>query len=138
MVVFTRQIVTKSSARRQLIDLTSEVTSVVHEAGVREGICMVSLPHATAALVVNEHETGLLNDMLARIEALFPASGAYKHNAIDDNADSHVAAAFLGHGRTFPIIDGELIRGTWQNIFLVELDGPRSRREVIVQIIGDQ
>jgi secondary thiamine-phosphate synthase enzyme len=138
MVVFTKQLVTKSSARRQLIDLTSEVTRLVHEARVREGICIVSVPHATAALIVNEHETGLLNDMLARIEALFPASGVYEHNAIDDNADAHIAAAFLGHGRTFPVSGGKLIRGTWQNIFLVELDGPRSRREVIVQVIGDE
>jgi secondary thiamine-phosphate synthase enzyme len=98
---------------------------------------MVSVPHATAAVLVNEHETGLLNDLLERIEALFPESGAYGHNAIDNNADAHVAAAFLGHTRSFPVCNGELVRGTWQNIFLVELDGPRSRREVIVQVMGE-
>jgi secondary thiamine-phosphate synthase enzyme len=98
---------------------------------------MVSVPHATAAVLVNEHERGLLNDLLARIDALFPASGSYQHNAIDDNADAHVAAAFLGHTRSFPVYDGELVRGTWQNVFLVELDGPRSRREVVIQVIGD-
>ena len=98
---------------------------------------MVSVPHATAALIVNEHEKGLLSDLLARIEALFPASAQYEHNAIDDNADAHVAAAFLGHNRTFPVSAGKVIRGTWQNLFLVELDGPRSRREVIVQVMGD-
>ena len=138
MVVITKQLITKSSARRQLIDLTSEVTHFVHEAHVKEGICIISVPHATAALIANEHENGLLNDMLSRIDALFPASGHYEHNAIDDNADAHVAAAFLGHGRIFPINAGELVRGTWQNIFLVELDGPRSRREVIVQVMGDK
>ena len=137
-VVFKKQFVTKSSARRQLIDITSEVTRFVHESNVHEGICIISVPHATAAVIANEHENGLLNDMLARIEALFPKLGTYQHNAIDDNADAHVAAAFLGHGRTFPISDGALVRGTWQNIFLVELDGPRSRREVIMQAIGDE
>jgi len=99
---------------------------------------MVSVPHATAALIVNEHEQGLLQDLLARIEALFPESSQYRHNAIDDNADAHVAAAFLGHNRAFPVTGGKVIRGTWQNLFLVELDGPRSRREVIVQVIGDK
>ncbi len=137
MVVFTKQLITKSSTRRQLIDLTSEVTRLVHESNVSEGICVVSVPHATAAIIANEHETGLMNDMLARIDVLFPASATYAHNAIDDNADAHVAAAFLGHGRTFPVSDGQLVRGTWQSIFLVELDGPRSRRQVIVQVLGD-
>ena len=138
MVVFTKQLITKSSTRRQLIDLTSEVTSFVNETKVREGICVVSVPHATAALIVNEHEQGLLQDLLTRIEALFPQSSPYRHNAIDDNADAHVAAAFLGHNRAFPVSGGKIIRGTWQNLFLVELDGPRSRREVIVQVIGDK
>jgi len=137
LVVLTKQLITKSSERRQLIDLTSEVTRFVHETNVREGICIVSVPHATAALIVNEHEAGLLNDLLAKIEALFPESAPYDHNAIDDNADAHVAATFLGHNRTFPVSHGKLIRGTWQNLFLVELDGPRSRREVVVQVIGD-
>ena len=98
---------------------------------------MVSVPHATAAILANEHETGLMRDMLARIDALFPESGAYEHNAIDDNADAHIAAAFLGHSRSFPVSNAELVRGNWQNIFLVELDGPRSRREVVVQVMGD-
>jgi secondary thiamine-phosphate synthase enzyme len=124
--------------RRELIDLTSEVTQFVRETGVREGICVVSVPHATAAVLVNEHERGLLKDMLAKIEEVFPTHAQYDHNAIDDNADAHLAAAFLGHTRSFPISDGELIRGTWQNIFLVELDGPRSRRDIVIQAIGDK
>ena len=99
---------------------------------------MVSVPHATAALIVNEHEQGLLRDLLERIDALFPESGQYAHNAIDDNADAHIAAAFLGHNRAFPVSGGQVIRGSWQNLFLVELDGPRSRREVIVQVLGDK
>ena len=117
--------------------MTSEVMRFVEEANIKEGICVISVPHATAAIIANEHETGLLNDMLARIEALFPESADYEHNRIDDNADAHVVAAFLGHGRTFPISKGRLIRGTWQNIFLVELDGPRSRREIVLQAIGE-
>ena len=137
MVALSKRLITQSSSRRQLIDITDEVRRFVSGAGVREGICMVSVPHATAAVIANEHEAGLLSDLLARIEALFPSRGQYAHNAIDDNADAHVAAAFLGHARQFPICNGELVRGTWQNIFLVELDGPRSHREVVLQALGD-
>jgi secondary thiamine-phosphate synthase enzyme len=137
LVVVNKTLTLKSSARRQLIDLTSDVELFVQESSVKDGICMISVPHATAAIVANEHETGLLNDLLRKVEALFPESGAYSHNAIDDNADAHLASAFLGHARTFPIINRKLIRGTWQNIFLVELDGPRSRRDVVLQVIGD-
>jgi secondary thiamine-phosphate synthase enzyme len=137
LVVSTEVLTLKSSARRQLIDITSETIQFVRDASVREGTCTISVPHATAAIIANEHETGLMNDMLRKIEHLFPESGRYAHNAIDDNADAHVAAAFLGHSRSFPISNHALIRGTWQNIFLVELDGPRSHRKVVLQAIGD-
>ncbi len=137
LVVVNKILTLKSSGRRQLIDLTSEVTQFVRKSNVKDGICIISVPHATAAIIANEHETGLLDDLLRKIETLFPESASYYHNAIDDNADAHIASAFLGHSRTFPIINRELIRGTWQNIFLVELDGPRSRRDVVLQAIGD-
>jgi len=137
LVVVNKILTLKSSGRRQLIDLTSEVTQFVRNSNVKDGICIISVPHATAAIIANEHETGLLDDLLRKIEILFPESAPYSHNAIDDNADAHIASAFLGHSRTFPIINRELIRGTWQNIFFVELDGPRSRRDVVLQAIGD-
>jgi secondary thiamine-phosphate synthase enzyme len=88
-------------------------------------------------VIANEHENGLMEDILSKIEDLFPESASYAHNAIDDNAHAHLASAFLGHSRMFPIVDGRLIRGTWQSIFLVELDGPRSRRNVCLQAIGE-
>ena len=137
LVVVNEMLTLKSSERRQLIDLTSDVTRFVRNSNVKDGICIISVPHATAAIIANEHETGLIDDLLRKIEALFPESATYSHNAIDDNADAHLASAFLGHARTFPIINHEVIRGTWQNIFFVELDGPRSRREVVLQAIGD-
>jgi secondary thiamine-phosphate synthase enzyme len=138
MIVSTKIVTLKSTERRQLIDLTSEITRFVHDAAVKEGSFTISVPHATAAIIVNEHEAGLLRDLLLKVEDLFPASAQYSHNAIDDNADAHLAAAFLGHTKSFPILNGEIVRGTWQNIFLVELDGPRSRREVVLQIMGEK
>lgn len=137
MVAMSKLLTLATTDRRQLIDITSQVLSFIENSEVREGTCIISVPHATAAIIANEHENGLMRDILAKIESLFPSSSRYAHNAIDDNADSHLAAAFLGHSRMFPIVDGQLVRGTWQSIFLVELDGPRSRREVCIQAIGE-
>ena len=124
-----------SSARQQLIDITRDVVKFVEDSGTSDGILMISVPHATAAVIANENERGLLNDILTKIRELFPQSSGYLHNRIDDNADAHLVATFLGHSRSFPIENNELVRGTWQNIFVVELDGPRSKREVHLNIV---
>ena len=136
MTAYNRAFTVSTTTRRQLIDITRDAVRFVDECDVRNGLLTVTVPHATAAVIVNENERGLQRDILARIEALFPQSSDYAHNRIDDNADSHVAAAFLGHARSFVINDHQLIRGTWQNIFLLELDGPRTRREVHLSIVG--
>ncbi len=137
MVATHKVLSLNSSERRQLIDITSEVENSVRAGAINNGVCLISAPHATAAIVANENERGLIRDILNKINDLFPVSSKYAHNAIDDNADSHLAASFLGHSRAFSVVDHRLVRGTWQNIFLVELDGPRSRREVHIHIIGD-
>ncbi len=137
MVAASKTITLSSTTRRELIDITEEVQDFVRAQHVTSGLCLISAPHATAAIIANENERGLVRDLLGKIEELFPESGRYAHNAIDDNADAHVAASFLGHSRAFAISKGRLVQGTWQNIFLVELDGPRSHREVHLQVIGD-
>ena len=136
MVAYNRALTVRTTAQRQLIDITQDAVKFVDDCNVQEGLLTVSVPHATAAIIANEHESGLLRDILQRLENLFPESANYLHNRIDDNAHSHIAASFLGHARSFPIINHQLIRGTWQNIFVVELDGPRSRRTVNITIVG--
>jgi len=79
----------------------------------------------------------LLTDIVNKIKELFPLNAQYQHNIIDDNAHAHIASSIIGSEKIFPIKDGRIIRGTWQNIFLVELDGPRSQRRIIVEVIGD-
>jgi secondary thiamine-phosphate synthase enzyme len=133
--VHKRTLTVSSSARQQLINITRDVVKFVEDSGTSDGILMISVPHATAAVIANENERGLLNDILTKIRELFPQSSGYLHNRIDDNADAHLAATFLGHSRSFPIENNELVRGTWQNIFVVELDGPRSKREVHLNIV---
>ena len=125
-----------SESRTQLIDVTGKIEDIVKGSKVKEGVCIVFVPHATAAVVLNENESGLVKDIEDYIKKNFPAGAGYAHDKIDDNADAHVASAFIGQSRTLPIKDGALIRGTWQNVFLVELDGPRNRRRVVVTVIG--
>ena len=136
MTVYKRTLAVSSSSRHQLIDITRDVIRFVEDSGVSDGILMVSVPHATAAIIANENERGLLKDILTKISEDFPQSFQYAHNRIDDNADAHLAATFLGHSRTFPVEDHRLVRGTWQNIFVVELDGPRTRREVHLSVVS--
>ncbi len=138
MFVLSKTLSISSSDRRQLIDITREVEEFVRIGQMASGLCVISVPHATAAIIANENERGLVRDILSQIEQLFPTSGNYAHNEIDDNADAHLAASFLGHSKTFPVINQRLSRGTWQNIFLVELDGPRSRRTINLQLIGEK
>lgn len=138
MKVYTREIILSTNKKFQLIDITYEVEKIVEESGVRNGIVLVFAPHATAAIVANEHESGLMEDILTKIKELTePGSSKWKHNLIDDNAHAHIGSAIIGADRVFPVINGRLIRGTWQNIFLVEMDGPRSRRHVIVTVMGE-
>jgi secondary thiamine-phosphate synthase enzyme len=134
---FTRIFTLSTSEKYQLIDLTESIEEIVSESEVEKGLCLVHASHATAAIICNEHESGLLHDILRKVKELFPPSAGYLHDRIDDNASSHVASALIGASRTFPIDDGRLVRGTWQNIFLLELDGPRARRTVNVHIIGE-
>jgi secondary thiamine-phosphate synthase enzyme len=137
MIAASKVLTIASTNRRELIDITEEVQEFVREQHLANGICLISAPHATAAIIANENERGLVRDLLAKIEELFPQSGSYAHNAIDDNADAHLAASFLGHSRTFAVAEGRLVQGTWQNIFLVELDGPRAHRQVHLQVLGE-
>ncbi len=118
-----------------LISIASEIEEFVRELGVSHGVCHVYIPHATAALITNENESGVKEDILKRILALAPEKEKYLHDKIDNNARAHIIASILGPDINFPIIEGMLVRGAWQDIFFVELDGPRPERKVIINII---
>ena len=123
-----------TSAREQIIDITTQVQSLVAGMLRGAGIVCISVPHCTCAVYVNENETGLVADTLCLIEGL--TSGRWAHDLIDSNADAHLAATVIGSSVVLPIIDGGIELGTWQRVMLVELDGPRQRR-ISVTAIGD-
>jgi len=130
-----KEISLSTRKRLDLMDITGAVSNFVKECKIESGICLVNSPHSTTAIIVNEHELGLIEDILRKVQEEFPRGAEWRHNRVDNNANAHLASVFLGHSKTFPIRNGRLERGTWQNIFFLELDGPRSRR-VLFEAIG--
>lgn len=137
MKTHAKMLTLSTREKHQLIDITRNVEEIVSDSDIQEGLCLVHASHATAAIVCNENENGLIHDILGKVKEMFPPDAAYHHDRIDDNASGHIASALIGASRTFPVSSGRLVRGTWQNIFLLELDGPRARRSVDVHIIGE-
>jgi len=133
----TKELVLATTNKRQLINITGKVQEAVSESKAEEGICLVFVPHATAAILLNEDEKGLKIDIETLLQNWIP-QGNWQHDRIDDNAAAHLASAFIGQSKVLPIVGGRLQLGTWQEIFLVELDGPRSTRRVTVEIIQDK
>lgn len=122
-----REIKLQTRERYQLVDITSKVEELVKKSGIEEGICLVFVPHSTAGILLTENEEGLKKDWLKFLKKLVEGL-KFEHNLIDNNADSHLLAGLLGQGRVLPIEKGKLTRGTWQEILLVEFDGPRERK----------
>jgi secondary thiamine-phosphate synthase enzyme len=121
----------RTTAKREMIDLTARVAEIVARTGLAEGLCSVYTPHATAAIVINENDDpNVCVDVLDALDRLVPA-GVWRHDRVDGNAASHIQAAILGPGETIPVHTGKLVLGTWQAVMLVELDGPRQRRVVV-------
>ena len=137
MKVYFKEVTHSTKARVELVDLTDQVAGFVQECNLKSGICLIASPHSTTAIIVNERERGLMKDLLKKIREAFPRGRGWLHDRVDDNADAHLASIFLGHAKTFPIKNGRLYRGTWQNIFLVELDGPRIRH-ILYEVMGNE
>ena len=136
-MIFRKTIKISTASEIEIVDITEDVKKVVKESGIKNGICHVFLPHASAALILNENESGLLSDFLKKISSCFPRGIGYEHDRIDDNANSHLGSGFIGQEKTLPVSNGILVRGTWLNLLVIELDGPISEREVIVTVIGE-
>lgn len=121
------QLKIETSKRVELVDITSEVQEEVRKSEITQGICLISTRHTTAGIIINENEGGLKEDILDLLNKLVPTGAGYKHDRIDDNADSHLRTVLLGASEALPILEGKLELGTWQRIFFAEMDGPRSR-----------
>lgn len=115
------------------MDITGRVEKIIRESKIESGLSLIFVPHSTAAIILTENESGLLQDWLKVFERLVSGYN-FLHNQIDNNADSHILSGLMGQGKTLAIENSKLVRGTWQQIFLAEFDGPRDR-EVIVKVL---
>lgn len=126
-----RRLSIKTQAKQELIDITERVQRAVRELGIGEGVCVVFVPHTTAAITINEHaDPSVKEDILTMLGKLVPAGLHYQH--AEGNAHAHIRASLLGHSVTVPIEDGKIALGTWQGIFFCEFDGPRQREVWVV------
>lgn len=136
MKVYTEYLQMKTRHRRELVHITPQVEEIVQRSGVLDGVCFVSPMHITAAVYVNDFESGLMEDIMEWLEKLAPARPGYKHHQTgEDNGAAHLKSLLLHHETTLPITRGKLDLGTWQRIFYAEFDGQRTKR-VIVKAMG--
>jgi secondary thiamine-phosphate synthase enzyme len=122
--------------RNQMIDITSQVRSLVSQSGITNGDAIVYCPHTTAAITINENaDPSVPHDILLTLEELLPHHRpGYRHS--EGNSDAHCKSSLLGCSEQILIKDKSLDLGTWQGIFFCEFDGPRSRK-VMLQIRGE-
>jgi secondary thiamine-phosphate synthase enzyme len=117
----------RTGGHREMVNITSQVAAAIEDR--KDGFCHVYVPHTTAAVVINESaDPDVVRDLTAAYEAMIP-NIPFAH--AEGNSDAHLMATLLGSSVTVPIADGRLQLGTWQGIFFVELDGPRSRKVIV-------
>ena len=118
----------ETGERYELISITDEVRQAVKDAGVEEGLCVISSTHTTAAVTVNEdYDRDVPRDLASACRAFLDALDVRFEHA-EGNSDSHLLSSLFGQSQILLVRDGELDLGRWQGVFLAEFDGPRSRR----------
>jgi secondary thiamine-phosphate synthase enzyme len=121
-----------------ILDLTRSVQEHVRASGIADGVLTLFIAGSTAALTTIEYESGVLNDLRAAIERLFPRGLDYEHDRRwgDGNGYSHVRAAFLKPSLSLPIESGHVVLGTWQQIVLLDFDNRPRTRSIRGQVMG--
>jgi secondary thiamine-phosphate synthase enzyme len=129
------EISVRSSAREEMIDITGQVADAARKLALHEGVCMIYVPHTTAAVTINENaDPCVVRDILAGLAKIVPAHWSYSHT--EGNADAHIKSSLVGCSIMVPVEGGRLRLGTWQGIFFCEFDGPRSRKCFVQAVSG--
>lgn len=140
VVVVSEYIEFDTKGNADIIDITPDVSDIVASSGIMNGIAMVFAPGSTAAVTTIEYESGLISDLQETLERLVPQGITYRHNEKwhDGNGHSHVRASLIGQSESFPLLNGNLQLGTWQQIIFIDLDNRPRSRKVLVQIYGEK
>jgi secondary thiamine-phosphate synthase enzyme len=117
----------RTSAQTEFIDITRSVQEAVEKTGVEDGMCILFIPHTTAAITINENaDPSVVRDMVMELNKIVPFKDQYHH--LEGNSPAHIKASLVGCSEMVLVESGKLVLGTWQGIFFCEFDGPRSRR----------
>jgi len=121
-------------SRHELLDITGIVAEDLKKSGIHDGLCVVFIPHTTAAVTINENaDPSVKRDILSKLASLIPQRDDYHH--LEGNSDAHLKASLLGFSETLLVREGQLILGVWQDVYFAEFDGPR-RRTFYVSIMS--
>lgn len=117
----------RTSRRCEFVNITSIVRKAVTESGVKDGMCVVFVPHTTAGVTINENaDPDVTRDIDLHLGRMVPCDPAFAHN--EGNSDSHIKSSLFSPSLTVIVQHGDLLLGTWQGIYFAEFDGPRSRK----------
>ena len=138
MSVYYNEISIQTRGEVDIVDITSDVQDVISKSKIKDGIVCIFVKGSTGAITTIEYEPGLMKDLPRALEKIAPKGIHYDHHETwhDDNGHSHVRASLMGPSTTFPIKNGKLLHGTWQQLVFVELDTRPRNRNIIVQIVG--
>ena len=126
----------KTGARTEMIDITSQVQDAVRKSGVQDGVCMLYVPHTTAAVTINEGaDPSVRSDIMMVLNQIVPWQAEYRH--LEGNSPAHIKSTLVGASELVGIESGSLVMGTWQAIFFCEFDGPRNRK-LHVRVISEK
>lgn len=134
MTLKTNSLKINTNKNFEIIDITSQINGLID---IDNGIISIFSRHSTSAIVVNENESGLLRDLEFMLDNVVSDKFSYQHDRIDNNARSHLKSFLLSSSECLPIKNGKLDLGTWQSVFFIELDGPRSNRTVTLTMVGE-
>ena len=133
----THYLTFQTKKKREYVNITAEVETAVREAGVKEGMVLVSAMHITAGIFVNDNEAGVLKDLDDLLERLAPEDAYYRHHQTgESNGDAHMKNILVHHQVILPITKGVPDLGPWQQVFYAEFDGRRAKR-VVIKVMGE-
>ena len=117
----------KTKSQTELIDITSEIQKAVDSSDITDGLCMVYVPHTTAAVTINESaDPSVTADILSILNKIIPWDAGYRH--LEGNSAAHIKSTLVGASELIAVENRRLLLGTWQGIFFCEFDGPRTRK----------